>query len=349
MSLIQNFSQTGADNPERGPGSAGAKAVLEEIRNTVSGWNADPKKIEAPVYQFQSSLWGFFLLGLIGLAVGYMFPAASPASVLLLFVLLMNEFNNPLLARFTTARSENLLVNLPAKNKEAQKVFLIASFDTDAFIKSPLGLKPELYIQLLFGLAMAMIVTSLAYLALHNPLLNHFNLFLLFTAGVLNILSKPVTATPSLRNCAAILEAGSILTKVKPDITSVTLGFTGSKSLNSGMVKLLPEINQGPAELTYVVNLTESTDPDAKSVQLFTSEGPVLSKPSEPLLVAALLEVARTKSIRLETAKTGEFTETYPVNRKKIAPVSIAIPANDAVSVREIRELLCGLIRKLDH
>jgi hypothetical protein len=349
MSPIPNFTQIAMEHPERGPGSADAAAVLKEICDTVSGWNAVPKKSAAPVYQLQASLWGFLLLGLIGLAAGYRIPAASPVAVLLLSVLLINEFNNPLLARIKTERSENLEVNLPAKNKETQRVFLIASFDSGAIIKSPFGLKTESYIRLLFGLVAALAVSSLIYAFLGNPMLNHGNILLVIVFAILNITSQAEPQPSSLKNCAALLEAGSLLTKVKPDITTVTLCFTGSKSLNSGMVNLLPEINQGPAELTYVVNLAESADPDHNSMQMVTSEGPVWRKFSASLLISALQEVAREKSLRLETVKTGEFTETYPLNRKKIAPVTLAISSNEAVSVREIRELLCGLIRKLDH
>jgi hypothetical protein len=349
MSLIPDFPQLAAEHPDRGPGTAGAAAVFAAIYNTVSGWNTDPQKSEAPVYRFQSSLWGFCLLGLVGLATGYFFPVASPLALLPLALLLLNEFNHPFLARFMPARSENLTLNLPAKNKETQRVFLFASFDSEAFIKCPFGLEPGLYIRLLFGLVAALAVLSLAYAFLGDPLLNHIGLLLLGVIGIFNLMSKARPRLSSLKNCAAVIEAGSILTKVKPDITTVTLCFTGSQSLNSGMVNLLPEINRGPAELTYVVNLTETAASGGNSIQLITSEGPVGRRSSAPLLISALQEVARVKSLRLATVKTEEFTETYPVNRKKIAPVTLAIPCNDAVSVREIRELLCGLIRKLDH
>jgi hypothetical protein len=349
MSLIPDFSKIAVEHPEHGPGTAGATAVLAAICNAVSDWNTDSKKSEAPLYRFQAGLWGFCLLGLIGLATGYFLPVVSPLVILPLSILMMNEFNQPLLARFNPGRSENLKVNLPAKNKETQRVFLIASFDSGVFIKSPFGLKTSFYIRLLAGLFTVLATLSLAYCALGNPMLNHLSLLLLTVIGILNIMSRAGVNSSSLKNCAAVLEAGSILTKFKPDITTVTLCFTGSRSLNSGTVNLLPEINGGPAELTYVVNLTETAASGGNSIRLITSEGPVWRKASAPLLISALREVAQAKSLRLETAKTEEFTETYPLNRKKIAPVTLAIPSGEAVSVREIRELLCGLIRKLDH
>jgi hypothetical protein len=195
-----------------------------------------------------------------------------------------------------------------------------------------------------------MVITSTLYLLHLGTVFNFLNLLLLIIIGIFNLSSKVPTLRPTtLKNCAALLETAAILNKVKPDITSVALCFSASRSLNSGITAFNPEFSKGPEDLTYVVNLVESDNPAVTTLQCLTAEGTFPSKSASPILLGILQEVARDKTLNLTTAQTKEYTETYPLNRAKIQPITIVIPQDETVSLRDVRELLCGLVRKLDH
>ncbi|HYH02369.1 MAG TPA: hypothetical protein VEC37_04665 [Bacillota bacterium] len=349
MNYFEVLSQAAQANPQRHPGSPGAATVLQSLKNLASGLNLAPETLTLPVYRFQNSLWGWIGIGLICILSGYAFPLASLAGSILLLVLLFSELSQPLLGKFKSLQAENLIVNLPAKNKETQKVFLVANFDSEAFSATPGNFNTSQYLTAIFTIAAVIIFCSIGYFFSHLAYFNHFNLLLLILVGVLNIGAKQHSSTATLKNCAALLETAALLSKVKPDITSVTLCYSGSRSLNSGMLALLPEFAKGPNELTYVVNLAETADTAGTKLQIVASEGMIQTKNANQLLVSALKEVAREKSLSIETVNTPEFTETYPLNRTKVNPLTILIPQNESVSIREVRELICGLIRKMDH
>jgi hypothetical protein len=350
MNYHETLSQISAEHHQRQPGSPGAAAVIELIKTLTTAWNNTPQTVKVPSYQFQNSLWGVTAIGLLSVFLGFAIPIASLVGAILLFVLFLREHSHPLLGKLQTIPAENLLINLPAKNKETQKVFLVASYDTEPFMKTPFALKPELYLTVLLGIIAAMIILSGLYLLQSGEVFNCLNLFLLILIVTLNLSAKnPEPRSTTLKNCAAILETAAILTKVKPDVTSVALCFCGSRSLNSGILSLEPEFVKGPENLTYIVNLTESNDANATTLQCLTTEGALPGKNASPALLDVLQEVAREKSLTLTDAKTNEFTETYPLNHAKIQPISIVVPQSESVSLRDVRELLCGLIRKLDH
>jgi hypothetical protein len=349
MNYYETLTQLAIKHQQRKPGSPGAAAVIAALKSLTSTWNVNLQAAKVSGCQFQNSLWKLAIIGLVAFLSGFVFPLLSLGGAILLDALLLRELSHPWLGR-TKDTAENLLLNLPAKNKEAQKIFLVAVYDTEPFMKTPFALKPRLYLTLLLGFSAAMVITSVLYLLRFGPLFNCLNLILLLLIVFLNLsVKKPESRPATLKNCAAILEAAAILNKVKPDITSLALCFVGSQSLNSGIAAFNQEFTKGPKDLTYLVNLVESTDNTVATMQCPTSEGMLPGKPASAILLSMMQEVAREKNLTLTTAKTSEYTVTDPLNRAKIQPITLVIPKNESVSPRDVRELLCGLIRKLDH
>jgi hypothetical protein len=350
MNYYQTLSRLAAEHQQRRPGSAGAAATIEQITTLAAAWKLNSETIKVSGCQLQNSLWAMTTIGLLAFLSGFFIPMVSLGGAILLGVALLRELSRPFLGKTPTAPGENLLFNLPAKNKEAQKVFLIASYDTEPFIKTPFAFKPGLYPVVIFGIIALMAVMSLLYLLKLGVIFNCLNLLLVTLLAIFNLAAKnPPRQPATLKNCAALLETVAILNKVKPDITSVALCFCGARALNSGISALVSEFAKGPEDLTYVVNLTESNPTNASTLQCLTSEGTLPVKNASSILLGLLQEVAEEKSLTLTTGKTNEHTETYPLNRYKIQPLSIIVPQDEAVSLRDVRELLCGLIRKLDH
>jgi hypothetical protein len=351
MNYYETLAQLAAKHPRRQSGSPGVAAVMEAIKTLAAAWKITPETNKVSVYQFQQSVWGLIAIGLLLFLSGFVIPVLSLGGAVLMGALLLRELSRPLLGKAKAIPAENLLVNLPAKNKEAQKVFLVASCDTDPFIKTPFECKPGRFIIAIFSMIALMTGMSILYLGQLGTIFNCLNLFFLILLAVVNLMVKePQLPSTTLKNIAAILETAAILNKVKPDITSVALCFCGSRSLNSGMIAFGPEFAKGPEDLTYVVNLVETDDSTVTALQCLTVEGMFPLKNTSPILLGLLQEVAREKALTpLTTANTSEYTETYPLNRAKIQPITIVIPQNESIPLRDVRELLCGLIRKLDH
>ena len=97
-----------------------------------------------------------------------------------------------------------------------------------------------------------------------------------------------------------------------------------------------------------MVDLSELPD---KRIDIISADGAFIPMKSDPLLVELLMEVAREKNIPAQEMKTGQITAAYPLKSKKISTVSITNPSHEYIqpdSNKDIRELLMGLIRKLD-
>jgi hypothetical protein len=350
MNYYQPLARLAVEHQQRRPGSAGAAATIKQITTLAAAGKLNSETSKVPGYQLPNSLWGIATLGLVAFMIGFVIPLASLGGAILLGILLLRELSHPFLGKSQASVGANLLINLPAKNKEAQKVFLVASYDTDPFTKTPFALTTGLYLTIIFGIIAGMSIMSLLYLLQWGGVFNYLNLLLLLLIVIGNLAAKnPPREPATLKNCAALLETAAILNKVKPDITSVTLCFCGARSLNSGIAALAQEFTKGPEDLTYVVNLSESNPTKASALQCLTCEGTLPVKNASSILLGLFQEVAREKSLTLTTGKTNEYPETYPLNRYKIQPLSLIIPQNETVAVRDVRELLCGLIRKLDH
>lgn len=349
MNYFESLSQTARQNPHRSPGSPGAAALVEALKAMVAELNLHSQSDRLPVFRFRNGLWFWAAAALLFFLAGYVIPPVSLIGSLLMLFLLNRELTSPLLGKFAPGEARNFTVSLPAKNKETQKVFLLAEYDTQSLLETPGNLKPGVYLQLLYGIAAGMALVSAAYLLTNVIVLNHLNFLLLFAVVITNISSQNRETPTEPKSCAALLEAATLLGKVKPSITSVTFCFCGARSLNSDVLALLPEFAQGPKELTYVVNLTDTADPSVTGLRVMTAEGVLPAKNADATMVSLLKDVAREKSLGLEPAQTTDYLATYPLNRSKVNPVSLLVPQAENVSVRDLRELLCGLIRKLDH
>ena len=349
MNVNDLFKELQEKFPTRAPGSLGVTAVIQELERQTSTWSLSSKTEKVTVFPFQTAVGVFGVGSLMAILIGLWYPLWGVFLTGLLLITLLLEFALPILARFKTSRTENFSLTIPARSKETQRVFLIMNLSTDDFIAAPKFLNSEIYLLTLFGLG----VTSFL-LELVNLLLPLRIFTVLATVPILILLllavlpRKENAANSSLNNCAAVLELGSILTKAKPSTTTVTIFASGSRSLNSGVLGLLKQLKTGP-QLTYVVNLVDLAD---KRINVITDEGAILSQPNDPLLVELLMEVSREKSIPVQTIKIKEFTAVLPLKLKQIRTVSVANPLLDATELsadKNVKELLIGLIRKLDH
>lgn len=344
MNTYETFTDLQKKYPERPSGSPGVSAILEEIKKQASIWGGAAKIEKIPVYRFQTSLLVFIFGSLVVTFISLVSQVAGFIIEALLALLLIREFIHPVLSRVKTGQGENLTVTIPARGKEFQKIFLITNVSTDNFIDRPERFSTGLYLGLVFLLGLAVVLLQAL-----NLLLKVDSLFLLPLLPLLGLLyfvlpgKSPSLSETGLANCAVLLELGAILTKMTPFTTSVTMVFSGSRSLNSG-VQGMSKLFKGCPELTYVIDLLETPN---KQIEIVTQDGAIFPKPGDSLLVGMLMEVAREKEIPVQMVKMEEVTGSYPFKFKKLAAISIGTPK--ANSEKELRELLVGVVRKLDQ
>jgi hypothetical protein len=348
MNTDETLAELQQKHPVRPSGSTGVSSVLEEIKlqSSTHGGTAAIQKI--PVYRFRTSILVYTLGSLAALALSLAYPIPGLIIETLLWILLIREIIRPTLAKVKPGKGENLVVTIPARSKEFQKIFFITDVSTDNFIDQPPNFSTGLYLGLV-----CLIGFYVVLLQLLNLWLKTGNVFLMSLLPLLVLFcfifsgKKQSGTGAGLANCAVLLELEAILTKLTPLTTTVTIIFSGSRSLNSG-VQGIENLFKSCPELTYVIELLETTN---QQIEIVTGDGVGLSKPSDPLLIAVLKDVAAEKAIPVQPVKMKEISGVYPLKFKKLNVVSIANPgdATESNSNKKLRELLIGLIRKLDH
>ncbi len=340
--MPNTFEELSQGYPERGSGSAAATKVAQAIVGQTSVMNLEAVTDKIKVFNLQTSLLVFGLGSLAAIIIGLYLPQLGLALQVVFWLLLLGEIRWPNLAKVKSGEAENIVLTIPAKSKETQKVVLTAAYDTSAFIPAPLGLKPQLYWLLTICIGLALPVLQLLAMVLKLHWLTLWSFLPLLVLLGLFILPKQASGHPSgLNGCKALLETASILLRFRPSITTVIIYFTGAQSLNSGVQKL-PAIfkNENP---TYGLNLVEQ---NRQQIGIISQEG-FLPQPGSPLLKEILTEVAQTKSIPVEIIATPEITPAYPLLGKKMNAISLTVPAKD--TDENLRELLVGFIRKIEH
>ncbi|HOP73805.1 MAG TPA: hypothetical protein PLC07_01955 [Bacillota bacterium] len=298
------------------------------------------------IYNFR---WSYilFLLAAIGSALlGFWKPGTVWIGILIA-VMAIREFYHPFVSRFKGSPAENLYYTIPARSKEVQKLYLISTYATDNVLEKPqsLNIRQILIIHHLafisFGLISVVASFSgikVLWFAALIPLLVFFGWSLTFSVG---------KDRDAFFNCTVLADLKNLLTKARPVSTSVTFAFLGSRSLHSGAYHLLPLLKD-TSKITYVVNLTDHSS--GNDPFIISKEGSLFPQESDSTLVELLQIVATEKGIAIDQTKTADYTEIFPFLTKNIKAVSIAIPqANSSEHHRNLRELLAGLIRKIEH
>lgn len=340
--MLINFNELSHEYPERKNGSPEAAKVAQAIAAQASTLNIDPIIEKVKVFHFQNSILSFGLGSLAAILIGLYLPQLGLVLQALLWLLLLGEIKHPVLAKLKTEEAENLVLTIPARSKETQKVILTAVYDTSAFMPTPLALKPRLFWGLCISFGLALPAMQLSGIILNLPSLALWSLLPLLVLLGFNVLpKKPSGGLPGLNCCNALLEAASILLRFRPSITTVVLYFTGAQPLNSSVQKL-PAVFKGKNP-TYGLNLVEQ---NRQQIGIISKEG-FIPQTGNPLLKEILTEVAAEKSIPVESISTSEVTPSYPLLGKKANVISLAIPT--AETNENLRELIVGFIRKIEH
>jgi hypothetical protein len=321
----------------------------------VSALTAQFKNVETetatiPQYNFKWTISVYLLAALIISLCGLFIPVAGIVGTLIIGMLATREFYRPLLAKFHTKSAKNLYFTIPARSKETQKLFIVTTYTTDQPFPKPQFMTDQRYLNILSLLFfMIPIVNAFAYFAKASHLIY---LVFLPVAAILHLafFNHTVTSTQSsLENCTVLDGLKALLLKARPLSTTVTFALIGTRAMNSGILALSEKIKSGP-KLTYIVNLTEASQSNQNTLQIITSEGSPVAKAGDPTLVELLQIVAEEKEIDLSETKLSGSTEIFPLLLRENKVVSVGKnQMADSSSNRDLRELLAGLIRKLEH
>lgn len=340
--MLNTFVELSQEFTERESGSPAATKAAQAIAAQTSALNLKTVTEKIKVLSFQNSLLSFELGSIAAIIIGLYLPQLGLVLQAILWLLLLGEIKRPILAKVKSGEAENIVVTIPARSKETQRVVLTAGYDTSVFMPTPFGLKPQLYWGLNIGFALAVPTLQLIGIVLKLHWLTLGSLLPLLVILGFYVLPKQTSNDLSgLNGCNALLETASILLRFRPSITTVIIYFTGAHSLNSG-VQILPAVfkNENP---TYGLNLVEQ---NREQIGIVSQEG-FLPRPGSSLLKEILTEVAETKSIPIESITTSDITPSYPLLAKKMNAISLAVPAKD--TDQNLRELLVGFIRKIEH
>lgn len=339
--MLNTFKELSREYSKRESGSPAAAKVAQAITEQASLLNLEAVVKKIKVFNFKNSLLAFGLGSIAVVLVGFYFPLLGFILQAALWLLLLGEIKRPVLAKLKSGEAENIVVTIPAKSKEAQKVILTAAYDTNSFIPTPLGLKSQLYWSLSLVLGFAAPVLQLTGIMLRLPALLFWSLLPVSVLVVWGLSAKNPPVPSGLTGCSALLETAMILTRFRPSITTVVLYFTGGGSLNSAVQKL-PALFKGENP-TYGLNLIDQNRPEIGIVE---REG-FIPQSGSSLVKDLLVEVAANKSIPVKCITTPEVTPSYHLLAKKMNAISLAVPTEE--TTENLRELLIGFIRQVEH
>ena len=359
------FTELEKQNPKRNAGSPGLEQVSGAVKEQAAalGINATTQKI--PVFNFHISLLVFIVGSLAIIDLGYFLPWAGFGAGLAFFMLLMAEIIRPTFARLKSIPEKNLVLTVEARSKETQRVLVVTDLSTDSFVEPPPKGSTRTYLIAVFLLGLGMVLA----LGL-NCLFTHKFMILVALAMVLGIIYLKIFGhsagtgleTASLSNSAVMMELAQILTKGGLMRTTVKFLFSASYSLNSGVLKVA-DLLDSRLSFNYVIELINQPD---KRINIVTADGIFPTMKNHPLLVELLMEIGREKNIpvqeiklnRITAATTLKFKELHPTPEgnalkvKKINTITLTNPLDSYTGEdpqRDLRELIMGLIRKLDH
>ena len=340
MNFSEIFRDLHQKYPARNPGSGELKEVIRQTKEAAATYGLTMEAKEIPVYAARTALLFFSLISCAAFLLGLAIPWAGFVGQLIISIILFREVVSPVLSRLKPGSSTNLTLKIPARSKETQRIYLVTALSTDRFA----GLATE-----------ALAPWSISAIAVLPLLFQAFNwlggwhpgLYLVLpviaVGLLLALLQGKATPAGSLVNCAVLLELAAILSKSRAGTTTVSLIFTGARSLNSALLNIYPEFKQ--TELAYLINLTERS---GKAITLATAEGSLIPRRTDPVLLDLIGAAAQRKNIAVAKGPLPEINETYPFKLLGRQAVTVANPLLEN-SQRDLRELLSGLIRLVDH
>lgn len=344
------FKELAGKYPDRDGGTSNYSCFINELSKQFATAGVEAEYVTIPRYNFQWTVSAYLILALLGSAVGFLSPLSGDLITLIIAILVIREYCRPYLAKLHPQTAQNLYFTIPARSKETQKLVIISSFATDQAFPKPGFLTVQGYL----------LVVSALFLTI--PLLNayvYFNhtqhlvwLVLIPTAAIIwfTFFATRTRSTQNwLENYAALADLKALLLKARPLSTTVTFALTGTRAMNSGILALSETIKKGP-KLTYIVNLISSSGSGEAKLKIITAEGSPLTRRSDPTLVELLKIVAEEKQIAVSEGRISATTDVFPLLLSENKVVSVENSrATDPSSIRDLRELLAGLIRKLEH
>jgi hypothetical protein len=345
MSISEAFQKLATTHPNRKPGSTDAQAVLSLIKEQTADWESKAEVKKIPVFHFAVTTMVYIIGSLLAIGLSFLHPFGGLLLETLLFIMFVTELVHPILAKIKPSEAENLLLTIPARSKETQRLIITTSIVTDNFIPHPPQLLNRVFLSLIYGLGFLICLLIACSVLFKLQMFLFIALFAIVIIITLHMLVQENDNAKGLGNCSILLELGSILQKARPNTTSVIIFFSGANSLHSSALEI-PKLLKGGPELNYVVNLVDWAD---KRINVVTTDGLLLPQESEPLLVEILMEVAKEKVIPLQTIKFSEISSAYSLKLKKLKTITITNPVGVPEAAKNIRELLSGLIRKLEH
>lgn len=312
---------------------------LDLIAENLKELGLQPEKQPIAVYRYQTSLYLFAGIGIVAAILGLLQPLLGFLLTAVALFFLTREIVRPVLARVKPTAAQNLSVTIPARSKEFQKTIVIVPLAEPNVLPSS-GLSENTLYWLTLGLGTLTLISQL----LKAPLGSLVPIVLLLAIAYRLSMSK---ATVPPVDSASVVELAAVLSKARPATTTVTLLFTGSSALNSGLLPLVQSLKGSP-ELTYVVNLTSTA---TTNPQLIAVEGPTSYRADE-FLEETLVEVAGQKEIALDIIKSRPFSKSIPLKAGKYRTITLALPQPqnpaDPGATKNLRELLVGLIRQIE-
>jgi hypothetical protein len=345
MNISEAFQEIASSHPERLPGSGGAQAVYDLVKEETAEWEYKATTIKSPIFSFSISVMVYIVISLLAIGLSFLHSFGGLIIETLLFLLFVIELVHPTLAKIKRGIAKNLVLTIPARSKENQRLIITTSMVTDNFNAKPSFLINRVYLSIIYGLGLIILLSLAGNAWLRTPGLLYIALFSVAVIIVLKLLAKDEHHSAGLTNSSILLELGTILLKARPNTVSVSLYFSGANSLNSGVLEIPHILKQG-RKSGYVVNLAEYPD---KRINLVTTDGLVFPQQSDPSLVEMLMEVSKEKAIPLQSIKFSEISPAYALKLKKMKAISLTNPAETPEASKNIRELLSGLIRKIDN
>jgi hypothetical protein len=352
MKIADTFQELEKQYPERKVNSPGFTQVFNAVKEQATDFGIGVSSQKIPIFNFHISLLVYIIGSLAIIDLGFFIPWAGFCAGLVFYLLLLTEIIRPIFARLKTVPGKNLVLTVEARSKETQRVLVVTDLSTDSFIQPPPLLSTRTYLITIFLLGLGTVIS----LGL-NCLFTHRFMLLIAVIMVLGIIylkifghsSQNSPENGSLSNSAVMMELAQILSKGGPLGTSVKFLFLASGSLNSGVLKI-EDLLDPRLGFNYIIELINRPD---KRINIVTADGLLLALvKNHPLLVDLFMEVARAKNIPVQAIKLNQTTAANTMKSKKINTVTLTNPLDDysgADPQKDLRELIMGLIRKIDH
>lgn len=337
-------------NNQLSPSTNQTVTQIEQLKEVFasSGYTMEEAKI--PGYQYSMAVWIYIALNFTAILLSFFQPILGLILGIIFWLLFVKEIFYPMFGKFMAGQTNKYQLTIPARSKETQKLFIIHSLSTEKTLKPIPGMNQLTYLITLLGLGMMIVLgLYLNHFFLPQSLYSLYAFIPLVAIGIFNRMSnQSQQATYKFHTSEVLAEVISVLSKMRALTTSITICLTDNPSPNTGLSSLLPMLKTAP-ELTYILNIVDSAHNSSPDIAILKQEGPFPQK-GDLILQDLIREVASEKNVGIKAMTTTDFTEIFGLllNKRKALTVLYPGPSNH-LKQKELREILLGLIRKLDH